>query len=792
MKVVKPIELKEFQILKRKICRIESDLWFLNKCKQKHLLPKYIECNIRGKLKSSSAKFAIEKAKQYWLRNELKLKYSLLSKIELRTYKLHRHLTNTMHSIDWDSTAKELYSTFDKYEKDLMYNKRRKLKHLVMNSSRRMRNSSKFIQNFLINKSDEILDNNEIKLLNKGLNFALPYKMPPLKQQIIDCELALNRVEPDKIEKLRGDIRNIMLQNENECSRKRITKNETSAMYEAVKSLNSKNIYVTKADKGNCVIVLNQIDYDNGMKKLIDEGNYRIVPNPLERMKSSIKVIVNNFSDLFGNYWKNKMLLKNAKVPRIYGLFKQHKPGNTFRPIVSNINSPTTNLSKWLCKRFVNLNQFDKFSVKNSLDLIDNLKDVELNENERLVSFDIKSYFSNVPKAGALDALHTWLDKQNINVLEREALFELTKGCINLSYFQFRNKFYEQLDGLAMGLSLSPFLCNLFMLTIEERCKNMFFFPSIYYRYVDDCFAVVEEDKIDDTLNNLNSICSEIQFTIEVEENRKLAFLDLEIQRTFTNKIEFDIFRKNTTTERFITVESNHHSAQIYSAFNSMIYRMINVPLSIDKYNIEQNKIYEIAEINGINPEIIEFLIKKHKRRKNFKDCTTFISDKTGNSVRCAMTFENNSFEKLSKVFKKENICLVPSTQTKLKSLLKSTKDKLVDIEKSGVYRAICSTNNCNAVYIGQTLRNVKVRAKEHLNYIKKKEDYKSGLSEHILTNKHTIKEDNFELLECESNKNRLDVLESLHIYLNRNNVNRDAGPHYTNLFMLLSNTHKN
>lgn len=51
-------------------------------------------------------------------------------------------------------------------------------------------------------------------------------------------------------------------------------------------------------------------------------------------------------------------------------------------------------------------------SIENSLDLINNLKDVWMNGDEHLGSFDIKYYFSNVPKVGALDALWAWLDKQ--------------------------------------------------------------------------------------------------------------------------------------------------------------------------------------------------------------------------------------------------------------------------------------------------------------------------------------------------------------------------------------------
>ena len=51
----------------------------------------------------------------------------------------------------------------------------------------------------------------------------------------------------------------------------------------------------------------------------------------------------------------------------MYCLPKIHKPGNSVRPIVSSINSPTYLLSKWLVKEFSYLpNQPQTFSVENS------------------------------------------------------------------------------------------------------------------------------------------------------------------------------------------------------------------------------------------------------------------------------------------------------------------------------------------------------------------------------------------------------------------------------------------
>lgn len=320
------------------------------------------------------------------------------------------------------------------------------------------------------------------------------------------------------------------------------------------------------------------------------------------------------------------------------------------------------------------------------------------------------------------------------------------------------------------------------MNTVEEQLKENVSFPRFYRRYVDDCLAIVQAEKVDDTLKLFNSICPEIQFTIEMETNNSLPFLDLLLTRIADGSIDFDIYRKDTCTDRYIPIESNQHFSHRVAAFNSMIHRLINVPLTPEKFDKEKNNILRIADINGVNASIIHSLIKKHRRAKTLIECTSL-----GERVErrwCAMTYSAHNFNAISKSFAKHNTALAPKTTTKLKSLLHTTKDKRDNNEKPGVYKVCCS--KCGAVYIGQTRRALKVRMKEHMLYIRNCEAYRSGIAEHSITHKHELCDDDFSLIETESNANRLNILESLHIYMNPNNVNRDTGPHFSSLFFAL------
>lgn len=81
-------------------------------------------------------------------------------------------------------------------------------------------------------------------------------------------------------------------------------------------------------------------------------------------------------------------------------------------------------------------------------------------------------------------------------------------------------------------------------------------------------------------------------------------------------------------------------------------------------------------------------------------------------------------------------------------------------MNKLGVYTATCShtlddDKQCGGVYTGQSTHNtLRIRLKGHLKSIEKIE--------------HNFY---FKLIKSESNVNRFDILESLHIYLNHKNI---------------------
>ena len=90
--------------------------------------------------------------------------------------------------------------------------------------------------------------------------------------------------------------------------------------------------------------------------------------------------------------------------------------------------------------------------------------------------------------------------------------------------FSFDNNMYRQIDVVAMGSPLGPALANIFVGHQEQKLFNVVNRPLAYFRYVDDTFAVFNnEDDCNAFLSHLNYLHSSLRFTHEKESNHSLT-----------------------------------------------------------------------------------------------------------------------------------------------------------------------------------------------------------------------------------------------------------------------------
>jgi hypothetical protein len=119
---------------------------------------------------------------------------------------------------------------------------------------------------------------------------------------------------------------------------------------------------------------------------------------------------------------------------------------------------------------------------------------------------------------------------------------------------------WQQNKGLPMGAPTSGILSEIFLQYIEHNNiinilnKNHI---QYYSRYVDDILIIYNTKKTDihQVLKEFNNINQNIQFTLELEQNNSINYLDLTIIRK-PNNFEFKIYRKPTNTSTIIHASS--------------------------------------------------------------------------------------------------------------------------------------------------------------------------------------------------------------------------------------------
>ena len=70
---------------------------------------------------------------------------------------------------------------------------------------------------------------------------------------------------------------------------------------------------------------------------------------------------------------------------------------------------------------------------------------------------------------------------------------------------------------------------------------------------MDDTCVVLPANKVADFHQHLNSIETSIQFTVELEKERKLPFLDVLLIRNTDVSIDTSVYRKPTRTDQYLS-----------------------------------------------------------------------------------------------------------------------------------------------------------------------------------------------------------------------------------------------
>ena len=363
--------------------------------------------------------------------------------------------------------------------------------------------------------------------------------------------------------------------------RPNITREERKAIEELRKD-DTKMILTV--DKGVSMVVLNRDDYHQKAEALLQDSAYRPIPNdPTNKYKNK----------LIATY--KKLYPTGAGSPKFYGLPKLHKEGTPLRPIVSSIGAVTYTTSKELSRILRPLVGKSPYHICHNHVFIEHLKTITLEPEEVMVSYDVRALFTSVPVKPALEIIEKLLkedhDLQKRTSMSIPNIMDLLEFCLRSTYFTYRGKFYEQVEGAAMDSPISPIVANLFMENFEMRALQPSPNPPLLWkRFVDDTFVIINKAHKEEFLTHINSVDSNIQFTAEdPEPDGSLPFLDILITPGEEGRLVTSVYRKLTHTDQYLQWASHHPISAKYGVVGTLYHRAKTISSNNNKLQQEDD-----------------------------------------------------------------------------------------------------------------------------------------------------------------------------------------------------------
>ena len=527
-----PYETRREYYLREKYERTKNQATFIDECIQEQVLPS----SAPRQLQSDEHPFT--KAARAYLEDG---KNSLINRTIMLKNRFERQLPHHLNE--------RLRRNSEKHQKQL----KEKLHRLCLNSTWKDAGNKKLISNL----SSRILNETEKEALSLGLKFDTGKN----NKSFLDFIIKNTKNEDSEIDKGFKQGLVTCLTALADSKRPSLPRRYLRALQDLSRD---RSIVITPSDKGGGVVILDKSSYDLKMLDLLsDDSVYERVKagtcrKASDRFNKEVRKILRRTD-------RGKRLLhlveEKPRSPLMRGVPKTHKDGIPLRPITSGIGSAPHRLAKCLAKPLsAALGSISESHLKNSADLLDRIRDLDINER-KMVSFDVKSLFTNVCVDGAIKALKRVLEGMSEEQipLPKDDFTKLVKLCVDFGCFEFDGNEYRQRFGLAMGNPLSAVLAPLYMEVLEVDHFNAIVGPEVsWFRYCDDILAFVP-DHMDLTrlTQQLNSVDKNIQFTLEEEKQNVLPFLDVLIHRC-SSGLRFSVYRKPTNKDDLIHYFSDH------------------------------------------------------------------------------------------------------------------------------------------------------------------------------------------------------------------------------------------
>lgn len=380
------------------------------------------------------------------------------------------------------------------------------------------------------------------------------------------------------------------------------------------------DIKIVQSDKNLGSVAINTTQYHKQILTHLESDKYKKIADisTLSIFNPAFNITQHHFiqiTDLLKNTYPQyskflKSYLQNHTftLPRFHILPKLHKGCPlTTRPIVGSPNWFTTPISKLISDLLKDTIQKHQHIAINTLQVVKSINkfntSISSNTEYYLVSMDIQSLYTNIN----LKILY------EITNSEYPDITKSIQFICNHNYFEYNEKTYQQIEGIAMGTNAAPELANIYLIhTIDKIIKSN---PKIvlYQRYLDDLFLIWKDSKADfeTWFTTFQSNKYNLKFTYTISKS-KIEYLDLNIMIDENNKLQHSTHQKLLNKYGYIKQTSNHPIHTFKSWIVSELNRYSINSSSFGRYNLTKNSFYNRLLNRNYTPNFLKPIFKNH------------------------------------------------------------------------------------------------------------------------------------------------------------------------------------
>ena len=247
----------------------------------------------------------------------------------------------------------------------------------------------------VINLANRHLVSGEVSLLKKWLKFMVTPWCLPIDDLITATQSVCKNIkEKHMVDGLRSDVAKVVMKHKAKEKRSNISLEERKALQTLC---SNKMIKILPADKGRATVIMKATECNTKIAELVGDD---ITYKKLERDPTIVYKIklINTMKE-----WKRTKTISDAlyysiypiseAVPKFYGLPKVHKNNVPLKPIVSSIGSIANFLASILSPLVGKTEHF----VKNSIQFVTKMEELEIPPGRKMVSFDVTALLTSIP-----------------------------------------------------------------------------------------------------------------------------------------------------------------------------------------------------------------------------------------------------------------------------------------------------------------------------------------------------------------------------------------------------------